>query len=70
MYGSTMDALASLYPKLQPGGFCVIDDYDLRGARQATDDFRAAEEITTPLTAIDQSSVFWRKPQLSASPAV
>lgn len=27
MYGSTMEALIHLYPKLQAGGYCIIDDY-------------------------------------------
>ena len=27
MYGSTMDALVSLYPKLSPGGYLIIDDW-------------------------------------------
>ena len=34
MYGSTMIALQNLYPKLSPGGFCIIDDYALKGCRQ------------------------------------
>ena len=61
MYGSTMDALANLYAKLQPGGFCIIDDYDLGGAHQAVNDFRASNSIVAPLTSIDQTGVFWRK---------
>jgi hypothetical protein len=61
MYGSTLDALTHLYPKLQPGGFCIIDDYDLQGARQAVDDFRMSQGVSSSLRAIDQSSVFWRK---------
>src|SRR5208337_2774197 len=27
MYESTMEALVYLYPKLEPGGYCIIDDY-------------------------------------------
>src|SRR5262245_31896942 len=27
MYESTMDALEALYPKLEPGGFLIMDDY-------------------------------------------
>ena len=37
MYGSTMDVLTSLYPRLSPGGFCIIDDYNWPGCRQAVD---------------------------------
>ena len=61
MYGSTMDALTNLYPKLQSGGFCIIDDYELASARNAVNDFRNAQSITAPLVTIDQSAIFWRK---------
>ena len=27
MYESTMQAIEALYPKLSPGGFCIVDDY-------------------------------------------
>ena len=27
LYESTMDGLNHVYPKLSPGGFCIIDDY-------------------------------------------
>jgi O-methyltransferase len=27
MYGSTMEALEALYPKLSPGGYVIVDDY-------------------------------------------
>jgi O-methyltransferase len=61
MYGSTMDALEPLYPKLADGGFCVIDDYALPGCRQAVDDYRARAGVCAPLQPIDWTGVFWRK---------
>lgn len=61
MYGSTMDALAALYPKLSEGGFCIIDDYALAGCRKAVDDFRAEHRVASPIVEIDWSGVFWRK---------
>lgn len=60
MYGSTMDVLVNMYPKLAPGGFCVIDDYALPGCRRATDDFRRVNGISVGLTQIDRTGVFWR----------
>lgn len=60
-YESTMTALNVLYPKLAPGGYCIIDDYCLLTCTRATDDYRAAHNITDPLVKIDQSAVFWRK---------
>jgi O-methyltransferase len=63
MYASTMDALQNLYPKLSPGGFVIIDDYGVIAAcRQAVEDFRAAQNINAPWTAIDSSGIYWRKP--------
>lgn len=61
MYGSTMDALTHLYPKLSTGGFCIIDDYVLPGCKKATDDYRAKEKIDAPLIQIDNSGVYWQK---------
>jgi len=61
MYESTMDALGNLYPKLSPGGFCIIDDYALSGCRAAVDDFRASEGISEQIQAVDWTGVYWRK---------
>ena len=61
MYGSTMDALNNLYPKLSSGGFCIIDDYALKGCEQAVKDFRATHNITEELVEIDWTGRYWRK---------
>lgn len=61
MYGSTMDALINLYPKLSDGGFCIIDDYALDSCKQAVDDFRAKWKIKNPLMKIDWTGVYWQK---------
>jgi O-methyltransferase len=61
MYGSTMVALRSLYSKLSPGGFCIVDDYALPGCRTAVTEFRESEGITTPLINIDGMGSYWRR---------
>ncbi|RBP39042.1 methyltransferase family protein [Roseimicrobium gellanilyticum] len=62
MYESTMDALIHLYPKLSPGGFCIIDDYGtIPACRQAVRDYRAAHGIQEPVSMIDWGGAFWRK---------
>ena len=62
LYESTMQALQSLYHKLTPGGFVIIDDYrDMPGCRKAVDDFRARNTITDALEDIDSQASFWRK---------
>jgi O-methyltransferase len=61
MYSSTIEALSILYPKLSKGGFCIIDDYALKGCKEAVDDYRKEQDIQTPLEKIDWSGVFWQK---------
>jgi O-methyltransferase len=60
-YSSTMDTLTALYDKVTPGGFVIVDDYyTWQGCQQATDEFRAARGIVTPLEKVDWSGAFWR----------
>jgi hypothetical protein len=61
MYSSTIDAISNLYPKLSKGGFCIVDDYALKGCRAAIDDYRAQNGINAPMESIDSASSFWRK---------
>lgn len=63
MYSSTMQALEALYPKLSPGGFCIIDDYALPSCRKAVEAYRAEHGIVDPITQIDWCGVYWRKGQ-------
>lgn len=61
MYGSTMESLEYLYPKLSKGGFCIIDDYALRGCQMAVDDYRSKHQINSEIKEIDWSGRYWRK---------
>lgn len=61
LYESTIDALTHLYPKLAPGGFAIVDDYNLPSCRQAVDDYRAAHALDDAIQAIDGRGVFWRR---------
>jgi O-methyltransferase len=65
LYASTMDAFNSLYAKVSPGGFIIVDDYGMEEntCRKAVSDFRAAENISSPIQKIDNFGVFWRKDQ-------
>ncbi len=63
LYESTIQGLEPLYPKLAPGGFCVIDDYgNIEACRKAVHDYRSEHGITETIIDIDGSGVFWRKP--------
>jgi O-methyltransferase len=62
MYGSTMDALLALYPKLSPGGYVILDDYEvIPTCRRAVDDFRAAHGVTERLLPVDGNAVYWQR---------
>lgn len=62
MYGSTMDALQALYPKLSVGGYLIVDDYGaVAGCKAAVEDYRRDRGIIDPIKRIDWAGVFWRK---------
>lgn len=63
LYESTIQALDALYPKLSPGGFCIIDDYEIAACRQAVADYRKTHGIDAEMKAIDWTGSFWRKPR-------
>jgi O-methyltransferase len=61
MYESTIQALDPLYPKLSPGGFCIIDDYHaVPACKLAVDDYRRDHGIVDEIVEIDGSAVYWR----------
>jgi O-methyltransferase len=63
MYESTWQAIEALYPKLSPGGFCIVDDYGtfVTQAQQAIHDYRKAHDISDPIIDIDGAGAYWRK---------
>jgi O-methyltransferase len=62
LYESTIQALDALYPRLSPGGFCIIDDYHaVKPCRQAVTDYRAKHGVSAEIVDIDGSGVLWRK---------
>ncbi|MGO9158917.1 TylF/MycF/NovP-related O-methyltransferase [Mycobacterium sp.] len=62
LYESTIQALDALYPRLSPGGFCIIDDYQaVKACEQAVTDYRAKHGISAEIADIDGTGVLWRK---------
>lgn len=63
MYESTIQAIEVLYPKLSPGGFCIIDDFGSHASQagQAIHDYRKEHGITEEIIQIDNYGAFWRK---------
>jgi hypothetical protein len=55
-----MQALESLYHRLSPGGFVIVDDYYLPACAKAIHDFRDARRITEEIVNVDNRACFWR----------
>lgn len=61
-YESTYIALDSLYPKLSPGGFVILDDVNfIPPCRQAVMDYRSREGITATMHEVDWNASWWQK---------
>jgi O-methyltransferase len=61
-YESTYVALEALYPKLSPGGFVIVDDFNLiPPCRQAVIDYRSRNEITAAMHDVDWNASWWQK---------
>lgn len=61
LYASTHDALNAMYHRVSPGGYIIVDDYgSWNGCRAAVDEFRNAHGITSEMTKIDFTGVYWR----------
>jgi len=57
-YESVKLALETFYPKLAPGGYCAVDDYNFwPGTRRAVDEYRARSQVTAPIV----SRHYWQK---------
>jgi O-methyltransferase len=54
LYSGTLAALKLLYPLVSPGGYVIIDDFNLSGCRQAVMEY-FKEEPPAP--------IMWRKPK-------
>jgi O-methyltransferase len=62
MYGSTIEILNALYPKLSVGGFAIMDDYGaVPGCKAAVEDYRSEHGISEPIEKIDWTGAFWRR---------
>ncbi|GAA2723107.1 TylF/MycF/NovP-related O-methyltransferase [Cellulomonas aerilata] len=61
LYDSTRDALEALYPKVSPGGYVIVDDYDFtEECRAAVHDYLATTDEAVTLVT-DAEAAYWRK---------
>jgi hypothetical protein len=64
LYDSTRDALVSLYDRLSPGGYVIVDDYGEDSwtyCRKAVDEFRTQRGISDALVRVDSRCHFWQR---------
>lgn len=62
MYESTMIALENLYPKLNVGGYYVVDDYGaIFACKTAVDNFRKIHCIKEEIMWVDWTGIYWRR---------
>ncbi|MDT4976473.1 MAG: O-methyltransferase, partial [Pseudonocardiales bacterium] len=56
-------AIEALYPKLSPGGFCILDDYGSHASQcgRAINDYRKEHGIDEEIVDVDGFGAYWRK---------
>ena len=61
MYSSTIDTLTSLYEKVSPGGYVIVDDYhSWESCRRAVHDFLDQRSLQPEIRTIDWAGAYWR----------
>jgi O-methyltransferase len=61
-YESTRDAIQLLYPRLSPGGYCIVDDYHaFDDCKRAIEEYRQQHGVQELIQEIDNMGVFWQK---------
>lgn len=69
-YESTKASLEHLYPRLVPGGVCILDDYGhWRGARKAVDEYFQDQAPRPLMMPIDFSGRIFVKPPITRTSA-
>lgn len=64
MYSSTIEVLEALYNKVPVGGFIIVDDWLLPGARKAVIDFANERSFIPNMIHIDKNSCYWIKEKI------
>jgi O-methyltransferase len=61
LYSSTMDALKSLYHRVSPGGYVIVDDYySWPACRKAVTEFLAENKVKANIERIDWTGAYWQ----------
>lgn len=63
LYESTMDSLKHLYHRVSPGGYVIIDDYNIwPPCKKAVTDFLCQHGINPEINKIDSHAIYWQTP--------
>jgi O-methyltransferase len=60
MYSSSTHILSALFDRVTPGGFVIVDDYALAGARAAVHDFLDERGLNPEIFYIDGIGAYFR----------
>jgi O-methyltransferase len=62
-YEATTETLRALYPRVEPGGYVVVDDYGggAPSCARAVDDYRRQHSIDEELVRIDWNGAYWQR---------
>lgn len=63
MYESTWQTLHHLFDKVSPGGFVIIDDWELQGAQAAVKDFLESRNLDPSIQKIKGAGAYFRLPK-------
>jgi O-methyltransferase len=64
LYESTKTSLYYLHPRVSPGGYVIVDDYNCWPAcKKAVHDYLRENQIEVDIHPVDWTSVYWRIPQ-------
>lgn len=62
-HAPTAAALAALYERLEPGGFLIVDDYEMfQGCRRAVDQYFADRHFVPDKIDDGSGAIIWRRP--------
>ena len=59
LYESTEDVLKYMYDRVSPGGYVIVDDYQLPSCKRAVDEFRSRRHIRGSLP--NRPGAWWQK---------
>lgn len=66
LYESTDDVLRYMYDRVSPGGYVIVDDYQLPSCKLAVDELRSRKKIRGKSLPV-RAGVWWQKPPIHSA---